>query len=641
MDRQIFGALCVAALLLAGCKGENQEGSSTPVTSSSSSAAAPHVVERPPTTIVETSPPLTSSDSLDPIGSGFPAAAEPNFAPSEAITPLSSTTDDHNPLRLATEPEAFAPEPQFAPAPQAENPLRSFAPSGEFSPRMAIRSSDWPAGGSAAPEGVPFAPESAAPEPSFAAAPPPEESPPSAALPMAAAPPEHFDSAAMPPAEPAAAEPPSRDMQFIARAAGPDESAAAEAPQPYDIVQVFYGTDREAIEPVAVDLPAQISRYVPVLASILVTLCLCLIALAKRRASLWALAGCGVVATFVLGLQAASGTLTDVRRTEHEGPRYTSNRAPDGRVQVGICEVAIPKIHVPGELESPSILRAEVKDDAAKHVVLAKTRRLGNEQFYETLRQRVAQSPRKEVFIFIHGFNVNFEDAARRTAQIHKDLKFEGAPVFFSWPAHDKFILTYLADANNIPWTVPHLKQFLLEVVQESQAKSINLIAHSMGNRALAATLRELELEFKDDARFFNQVVLAAPDIDSDEFRTVIAPHMQKTANHFTLYASARDEALAASQLAHFGPRAGDAGHGLVVVPGIDTIDVTAIDTSPWGHTYYGSSDPVLRDLGLVLMQGVLPPHRGWLVPAEASGMPYWVFQPQTTAGRSSFSLPR
>ena len=176
-------------------------------------------------------------------------------------------------------------------------------------------------------------------------------------------------------------------------------------------------------------------------------------------------------------------------------------------------------------------------------------------------------------------------------------FKFDGAPIFFSWPAHDKFIFTYPADETNVAWSVPHLKQFLLEIVKESRAQSINLIAHSMGNRALAAALREIELEMHDQARLFNQVILAAPDIDADDFRNNIAPAMQRTAQRLTLYASARDDALLglairASRAAgrRCGRRTGrrrrhrhDRRHG--------------DRSSPWGHSYYGSSDPVLHDL--------------------------------------------
>jgi hypothetical protein len=107
---------------------------------------------------------------------------------------------------------------------------------------------------------------------------------------------------------------------------------------------------------------------------------------------------------------------------------------------------------------------------------------------------------------------------------------------------------------------------------------------------------------------------------------------MRRTARQFTLYASARDDALLASQLVHRGPRAGDAGSGLVVVPGIDTIDVTAIDSSPWGHSYYGSSDPVLNDLRALFTRAIPPRERTWLTPAQRGDLTYWIFQATRTA---------
>jgi esterase/lipase superfamily enzyme len=43
----------------------------------------------------------------------------------------------------------------------------------------------------------------------------------------------------------------------------------------------------------------------------------------------------------------------------------------------------------------------------------------------------------KQAFVFVHGFNVSFENALRRTAQIAYDLNFDGAPFLFSWPGGD------------------------------------------------------------------------------------------------------------------------------------------------------------------------------------------------------------
>lgn len=538
--------------------------------------------------------PLRSASSYSPAADEFPVGESASPAAIRDAPPATVLSEDS--------PEAVL--PQTAPLEEA--------------PREAVPATTAPPAATAEPVA---SPTFAQPPPPLAAADPPPTAAPRSSLPKTALPKT---------ALPKTAAPQSIHSSMTAGAPATGKPAAGAL----DVVQVFYATDRRAIETSGMSLTAQLPRYLPTAISVLVTLALALVALGKRRPAVLFLAGLGVLISVGLGYQAASGTLAAVRRSGHSGPQYTSDRSESGQVQLGICEVSIPKTHTIGELESPSILRLEIKPDADKHVILSKTERLADDRFYNLLRERVAASPRKELFVFVHGFNVTFEDAARRTAQIQKDLSYEGAPIFFSWPAHDKFILTYKADEANVSWSASHLKKFLLDVTRESNAQSINLIAHSMGNRALTAALKELQLELRDQSRLFNQVILAAPDIDAGEFRESIVPGMTRTANRFTLYASARDEALAASQLVHRGARAGDAGRGLVVVEGIDTIDVTQIDTSAFGHTYYGSSDPVLRDLGLLLTRAVPPEQRVWLAAAKLDGRPYWVFQPTTATAR-------
>ena len=635
LGRSTVCLLILAGGLLVGCARKSSEPTAGPPVAPSTEQPGPQVVVRPvePSAQSPATAPRIEAPSIamrDPAesdaGAGDPAASE-SAAPSPPLYRGSPTGElEVNPLRAEAAPLTLAPS-----AAPSENPLRAAhafrarpkayaamprdgAP-GEYVPQMAFPST------ASAPPAAADPPAAAAPRSIYA-----ESAPPAATASMQ---PLEAPSSA-PSSAPSGAEPPSGGGNSQPLLAGP----AASVPTSYEVVQVFYGTNRAAIQPPSGTLPEQASRFLPTAISVLLTMALGLVALAKRRAAVWLLVAGGAVVSLGLAYQASLGMLAATRRSGHVGPQYTSQRAADGKVQLGLCEVTIPKSHQVGKLEAPSILRLEVKPDAERHVVLRKTERLADERFHALLAERVAASPRKELFVFVHGFNVRFEDAARRTAQIHHDLRFEGAPVFFSWPANDKFVLTYKADEANVSWSAAHLKRFLLDVTEHSQAQSINLIAHSMGNRALATVLKELQLELADQSRLFNQVILAAPDIDADEFRHSIAPAIGKTANRITLYASARDEALAASQLVHRGPRAGDAGRGLVVLPGIDTIDVTPIDTSPWGHTYYGSSDPVLRDLGLLMMQSAPPNQRLWLAPAELEGRPYWVFQPQTATAR-------
>lgn len=410
--------------------------------------------------------------------------------------------------------------------------------------------------------------------------------------------------------------------------------------EPYDVVRVFYGTDRLPILVNEDTFLARIARFIPALVLIILSGIGIGVVWVSRKIT-WFIGTSALLFFTVLAVwHGVTETVAIATLAGKEEPRYSAEKSVRGRVELGYCEVAIPKTHDPGELEAPEIWRFERDYDPSKHVTLRKTVRLQNDAYYEQLRAQVASSPDRELLVFVHGFNVSFEDAARRTAQMANDLKLQGAPVFYSWPADQYFLLTYSKDEASVGWSAPHLKEFLLDLAHNTDARAINLVAHSMGNRALSTALREIDIQLRDEARLFNQVVLAAPDIDADDFRDNIAPAIQRTAKQVTLYASSNDRALMASRLLHRNARAGDASQGIVLVAGMDTIDVSNIDGGPWGHSYVGASDPVLRDLHLLLTS--LPPERRtWLKMSELDGQTYWAFKPLGVASSPAVTEPR
>lgn len=316
---------------------------------------------------------------------------------------------------------------------------------------------------------------------------------------------------------------------------------------------------------------------------------------------------------------------TDRRATGKPQPVefYGADR---GALELGICDVSIPKDHRLGELESPSIWKLEFREDPKKHVILLRVVPQPAETFFTALQQRVGRSARREAFVFVHGYNVPFAEAARRTAQIAYDLKFPGAPILYSWPSQGR-LSDYPVDETNVEWTVPHLKDFLGQLTAKSGAQTINLIAHSMGNRALTRALEKLALtEGGAGKPRFNEVVLTAPDIDAEVFAS-LAQEISKTARRVTMYGSSKDEALTASKKFHGYRRAGDT-EVITVVPGVDTIDASTIDTSLIGHSYYGDNSSVIADLKSLLLHGRPPEGRSFLKPSENSGRRYWIFRP-------------
>jgi esterase/lipase superfamily enzyme len=387
---------------------------------------------------------------------------------------------------------------------------------------------------------------------------------------------------------------------------------------------ILYGTDRERVDRTPVYDKLWAGFCSSLTGSIVVTMGLGATAFFAARKTML------IVATLLSGAFSAFlgyPIVADLSVTrvlcEERKPGYGVGR---GELELGICHVSTPPIHTPGEVERPSILSLDVIPNPERHFLLAEVEPLSQEPFFAELRRQVAASRKKDLFIFIHGYNVSFESAALRTAQMKTDLEFEGAACFYSWPSQGG-LLQYTRDEENVRYTITHLRAFLNSITQQSGAKSIHLIAHSMGNRAVTDVLKELRLELgKENAKLFNQIILAAPDVDAQVFVKDLAPRIRDTADRVTLYASSNDRALIASKIVHGYPRAGESGRSLVVVDGIDTVDVTGVDCSLLGHSYYGDSASVLTDLALVLRGTKPDQERSWLTREQSSGLTFWRF---------------
>src|ERR1035438_3911387 len=241
---------------------------------------------------------------------------------------------------------------------------------------------------------------------------------------------------------------------------------------------------------------------------------------------------------------------------------YGADRAVE--INYGTCNVSIPRDHRMGELEAPSIFKLEFHEDPEKHVVLLQVSPLDKTNYFSELSARINASHGKNAFIFIHGYNVTFEDAARRTAQMSYDLGFDGAPVFYSWPSQGTFA-GYPVDESNIEWTQANLAHFLDDFVSQTDVENIYLIAHSMGNRALTRAFAALVTQKPAIRQKFRELILTAPDIDAEVFKRDIAPQIIGASPLVTLYVSSADKALLASKDFHGYPRLGEAGAGILV----------------------------------------------------------------------------
>ncbi|WP_306208689.1 alpha/beta hydrolase [Actinoplanes sp. RD1] len=308
---------------------------------------------------------------------------------------------------------------------------------------------------------------------------------------------------------------------------------------------------------------------------------------------------------------------TDRAPTHHRADPFTGSR---GTPTYGVARVSVPDDHRMGALEKSTLWKLQFRANPAKHVQLLDIDQLTRDTFTQRASDAITTSATPEALLFIHGYNVTFTDAARRTAQIAYDLQFTGLPMLYSWPSEGT-TLRYPTDADNTLWTRPHFADFLRLALSQLGARRLHLLAHSMGNRVVTQGLADLT---PTESTSLGQVIFAAPDIDAAVF-TQLAAQFPHHADRYTLYASSNDLALKASQKLARYPRAGQSGPAIIVIDGIDTIDASQLDTGLMSHSYYGDRTSILADLFSLIRNNLEPSKRFGLTATENG---YWTFLP-------------
>lgn len=291
---------------------------------------------------------------------------------------------------------------------------------------------------------------------------------------------------------------------------------------------------------------------------------------------------------------------------------------------LGQAIVTVPRAYRnKGEIPRPSWwdlakLANPFKEDAGRHFTILRgaTKVYASEaEFLDAVKAAMAEPGafKDHVFVFVHGYNVSFDNALYRTAQIAYDLGQDDTPFgtafLYSWPSAGEFE-SYVYDLESAAKAVPHLEAFLDLVVSKTGARNVHLIAHSMGNAPLLAALSNIAAKGGTRTNI-NQVILAAPDVDAKDFAELSAKILP-IAGTLTLYASSQDRAIQASRkIRRDLPRAGDVINGLpVIVAGLDTVDVSTVSTGilSLNHAAYADKKELLNDMRRLMLTGQRPP---------------------------------
>lgn len=249
------------------------------------------------------------------------------------------------------------------------------------------------------------------------------------------------------------------------------------------------------------------------------------------------------------------------------------------------------------------------------------------------LQSRINKTSTREVVLFVHGYNNNFEDAIKSTDQICNDLGWDDFTcVAFSWPAGGSrgILFGYNVDRESGEFAVFDLQRGIRAISETPGVARIYLIGHSRGADVVTMALQQLTREaYMDKSSFvkkfkISDVVLAAPDVDIDVAFTRIGslrsepdlpfgdkPNPKAIFNHerahFTIYTSTDDKALSVSKelwgskgrLGLVDDKIDEEVKDLIASTGdiADFISVENGGASLFGHDYYLSNPLVRNDL--------------------------------------------
>ncbi len=303
--------------------------------------------------------------------------------------------------------------------------------------------------------------------------------------------------------------------------------------------------------------------------------------------------------------------------------------------------MSVPLAHVKGKVEGPGFWDFG-KQDPREHIILKSVDTRTKEVFLTDLAQRIAagkaeaaagKQDANDIFVFVHGFNTEFSYAMRKTAQLKIDLEFKGVPVSFSWPSHSTSLpmpWDFKRDKAAIEASMSDFKVFidnLRSKINRNDDECIHLVAHSLGNRALAKILSKIsdsEADKRSAPNYkapFCEVIMASPAVDAEEFLKDNAKRLSLVSERVTIMASDDDKALAIQLLAEeddfsypLGTRS-SAGQ-LALSPFANLLDVSKV-SSKWvdfNHAKYSEIPEIINDLRRIIIGREPTKERGTLL---------------------------
>jgi esterase/lipase superfamily enzyme len=278
--------------------------------------------------------------------------------------------------------------------------------------------------------------------------------------------------------------------------------------------------------------------------------------------------------------------------------------------------------------------------------------------FAAKINAKLAKSKHKDIYIYVHGYKVVFENPLLVASELWHFLGYDGVFIAYAWPSTPK-TLAYFSDLETTSLSAYNLRLLLEYLARDTDAGNIHIIGYSAGTRVVINALNQLALIHKgEDKETFRKhlrighVILTASDFDRQLFGAYIDEGILNVSKNFTIYLSEMDKALGISKWVFNRDRLGQTwdetktpeslAEWLWNTDEITFINVTSAEKSTTGngHAYFRQSPWVSSDILSTLMYDLTPEERTLTRTRE---WPMWKFPPdyiQTLAERLAKENP-
>jgi esterase/lipase superfamily enzyme len=265
------------------------------------------------------------------------------------------------------------------------------------------------------------------------------------------------------------------------------------------------------------------------------------------------------------------------------------------------------------------------------------------EAFFAYVDELLRRGGSRDILIYVHGANTNFERAAAQAAQFQHFQGRDAVVMVFAWPSAGT-MLRYRRDVATARSTAPTFARLLEHLSAHTQAAHVNVLAYSAGamiaSPGLARAADDATSAAGGGSLRLGEIYYAAPDVDFPVFVDNL-PRYEDQVRRVTVALNMGDRALSFAEwfnrvsragrpnLADIGP---DETRWLVAASGRDELDVLSIrpDELPGlpatSHAFWYDHPWVSSDILLKLRFHAPPRARGLDRNSTEIALAVWTF---------------